>query len=1562
MKTIVRKCLVSLLVMMMVVTTITQFPINVSAKDSDTTIYLNSDNVITNNFEGFGVQWDPSDLYSYTDTQWDSFVEKAKFLKPNIMRVMLHDGDSYCIGFDESKNPIYDWESPLMERTYKILDFAEENNVPIMLGEWRSISERGFLSYDETGKQVSWDNPIWANMIVDCLDYLINEKGYTCIKYYNMVNEPNYYKRDHPEVTDQQVYDAWKTAIKNLRAEMIKTGDKKITDLKIVGPDVYDGQEAWIKQTASADLKDYIDVTEIHRYAPLDEVKSGRIEEKLISWRELAETLDPEVKQEGFGIGEMGLSGTGPGDCQLGTRNYAYGVDIFDYALQATRAGMKFGSVWGFEDSMHLQATDVVTTYKDKYGPAAKTEEGKQYKVHTPTGDPNIDNDIKIWGFWNELAEEMSAQNSAAGVTGRANTVKASDENIRPWYYTWSMICRYFPKDSQVISASNSRINGLRASAVIIPSKENKNDISIAAVNSSNEDRTVTLSVPNATTPMDLTQYFYYDGEINGKTRPQTSKSEVLPYDTLKNCDLSKGVQVELPARTALILTTLGYNGENNPVSMTTGEKPAAQYVELSAESNIVELNKQMKMNAVVEPDGADTDIEWSVTDYFGKSTDKATITQDGILTMTKVGQIKVVAKSKTNPQAVGSIDMRGTKTSLLIDKLQDVEGETVAKYQGVVRDDNSANFGGVKTIKRKDSNANGIPGVITYQADGIYKAKLNAYSLNTNLATSGNFVVEVSKNNTDWIKVSMTATQGAKANNWYPYTFETTDIDKSENYQYLRVTLKSGSSYKTYDPQYAGGEISFGEESASNVIIETENKIVAKNQELKLSAKVDPTDFSQEVVWDVCDKNGDKTSLATISQDGVLNAKESGQVVVIATTKNGEMSAYQTIDIVNGYFVDDIKDFSNMYQYGDFTFEKADSKKFEDATIIKRLTDTNQPIVYALPDIEKVEFEIYKNSNLDSGSVDIYTSKDGIYYQKIDKIIKDVGKAASGSEYTKFKVSSKAIVEGTNFVKLELKNDEKIYSPSVGKTEIIYNENLQIPVKSLSIDQKLLSVHINENANLNVKVAPLTSKPEIVWESQDPSIATVDKDGKVTGIKAGSTIIYAKYDDKIYTSSAVNVLSENLAIGKSTRASSDTNNDAKNPTKALANDGKMNTRWASKYGTTVQEYLEIDLGSEQFVDNVKLFWEGARAKDFNIEVSLDGVNYTVVKELRSIDGKVLTDDISFGKTKARYVKMNGLVPVTKYGYSLYEFEVYNNTELKKVDNIQFKDLNSELYVGEKTLLDVTVNPHDATYKTPIYSSSNTDIIYCKNNELIALKEGKAIITATVDGKEISQEITVVKENARKIAGLIKEDDIQISNGKLVLPDYEGYTVSVASSDIEKIIGKDGIINQPVETTKVEVVLNVKEKTKSRSAIVGTNTAPFEMTIEGSKDKYKELLTLIKDVILIKEDDYTKDSVKNLKDQLICAYQVMAIDNLLVKEVEEAYNQLQKAYTSLQKNIVINPEEDNQVTDKPSDNNKPSSNVVTSDMNDNDILGCVVIVILSAMVFIVVSRKKKDNL
>jgi hypothetical protein len=122
-----------------------------------------------------------------------------------------------------------------------------------------------------------------------------------------------------------------------------------------------------------------------------------------------------------------------------------------------------------------------------------------------------------------------------------------------------------------------------------------------------------------------------------------------------------------------------------------------------------------------------------------------------------------------------------------------------------------------------------------------------------------------------------------------------------------------------------------------------------------------------------------------------------------------------------------------------------------------------------------------------------------------------------------------------------------------------------------------------------------------------------------------------------------------NIALNKAATASS----SAAAP--SLSFDGNFGSRWGSSY--TDNEWIYVDLGSAVYVDAVKLYWEAAYGKNYQIQVSNDGVNWTNVFTTTSGDGGV--DDISFTPTVARYVKMNGTLRGSSYGYSLWEFEVY---------------------------------------------------------------------------------------------------------------------------------------------------------------------------------------------------------------------------------------------------------------------------------------------------------------
>lgn len=128
-----------------------------------------------------------------------------------------------------------------------------------------------------------------------------------------------------------------------------------------------------------------------------------------------------------------------------------------------------------------------------------------------------------------------------------------------------------------------------------------------------------------------------------------------------------------------------------------------------------------------------------------------------------------------------------------------------------------------------------------------------------------------------------------------------------------------------------------------------------------------------------------------------------------------------------------------------------------------------------------------------------------------------------------------------------------------------------------------------------------------------------------------------------------------NLALYKPTTASSIEGS-------AFASSGvvdeRLATRWAS--ARTDSEWIQVDLGAAQTINSVSLTWETAFAQAYNIQTSTDNATWKTVYSTSTGAGG--TETFSFPATTARFVRMAGVKRATQWGYSLYEFRVYNNS------------------------------------------------------------------------------------------------------------------------------------------------------------------------------------------------------------------------------------------------------------------------------------------------------------
>ena len=110
----------------------------------------------------------------------------------------------------------------------------------------------------------------------------------------------------------------------------------------------------------------------------------------------------------------------------------------------------------------------------------------------------------------------------------------------------------------------------------------------------------------------------------------------------------------------------------------------------------------------------------------------------------------------------------------------------------------------------------------------------------------------------------------------------------------------------------------------------------------------------------------------------------------------------------------------------------------------------------------------------------------------------------------------------------------------------------------------------------------------------------------------------------------------------------------------ANAIDGNLSTRWSSQFSDP--QSLTIDLGQVRYVNRVKLTWETSRSADYDIRVSSDNVNFQTIYTNAHGGGSV--DDITTVSTTARYVRMFSRARTTQYGNSLFEMEVFGDTNL----------------------------------------------------------------------------------------------------------------------------------------------------------------------------------------------------------------------------------------------------------------------------------------------------------
>lgn len=175
--------------------------------------------------------------------------------------------------------------------------------------------------------------------------------------------------------------------------------------------------------------------------------------------------------------------------------------------------------------------------------------------------------------------------------------------------------------------------------------------------------------------------------------------------------------------------------------------------------------------------------------------------------------------------------------------------------------------------------------------------------------------------------------------------------------------------------------------------------------------------------------------------------------------------------------------------------------------------------------------------------------------------------------------------------------------------------------------------------------------------------VAHVVGGASVAGVSGGAL---ASVADTILVES-LNFEDINLAYRKTATASSQ-NGDGSGAEKAVDGD-TTGSRWESVWQSD-DEQLTVDLEQAYMINKVVVFWENARAKEYNLQVSEDGESWQTVKNVK--DSPVGGETIEFASVAARFVRIHGVSRVMEaYGYSIYELQVYGKSVVTGIDSVR---------------------------------------------------------------------------------------------------------------------------------------------------------------------------------------------------------------------------------------------------------------------------------------------------
>ena len=285
-------------------------------------------------FIGFGGEWDSRHYRAAGITEADFAVirRRVEWMRLPAARIMMQV--KWCRQADGS----FDFDRAPMQDLYRHLDVCEALGTTVFLCDWGCMPDwLRAPGISDIG------DPQYAAAIGIYLDHLVNVKRYRCLRYFIMVNEPNW------EVKD---FALWRKGLEQVASELKRRGlDRQI---QLAGSDeAHAPDDNWHFQAVDQ-VGNLLGAFDVHHYAHDSKVRLGELEAYFRHLWDYARTQDPQGAQKPCIVGEAGMGDDAQhphGSPHI--NEFWYGLFMTDYAEQAANAGSEAVLAWMLDDNSH---------------------------------------------------------------------------------------------------------------------------------------------------------------------------------------------------------------------------------------------------------------------------------------------------------------------------------------------------------------------------------------------------------------------------------------------------------------------------------------------------------------------------------------------------------------------------------------------------------------------------------------------------------------------------------------------------------------------------------------------------------------------------------------------------------------------------------------------------------------------------------------------------------------------------------------------------------------------------------------------------------------------------------------------------------------------------------------------------------------------------------------------------------------------------------------------------------------------------------------------------------